>query len=231
MTDCNQVKELLALWAGDDLSREDDALVERHLRTCDTCRAEAQVWREDLIAMRQRLAADGGPELPDENLDAAATPAMRTMRPRPRPRLLRRIIGVAGPVAAVLALVLWWRFPGSQANRSSNDGVAWSDLQDAFAGCLEPPVPLEQWQAGDGAGVVAILSRKSGGKGYVVTDCLEADDLSQLRSFPWAAQRIKRWQAQTAGPLLVSVCGVEAGGRAERRRLQRAVLARWGDGG
>lgn len=227
MKSCREIRDLLPLWAGGDLTPDETVVLESHLGSCADCRTAAAAWRADLAALRADLAAEPCPALPVDRLSAAVDAAVPLLRRRP---LLRRpaFWAAAAPLAAVLAVLLWWRFPApGPAIVPAGEGVTWPELQRTFAGCLETPVPLGEWATGSRAGVVTVLAPTADGERYLVADCIEMSDLSRLRAYPWAEQRIASWRERIGDRLLVTVCPTGDGGRAERRRLRHDVLSRF----
>jgi len=217
MTTCETIRELLPLWAGDDLTDAEQRTVTAHLEACPACAAEAEPWRIDLAIVAAAAGDEAPPALPAGLVDRAVAQALapRPRVPSPRWRVLQPLAA-----AAVLAAMLW----GGPAPRTEpNDrGLAWSDVQEVFRGCLEQPVPLAEWRAPEGAGVVALLTLSDDRSGYVLTDCLEGDDLAAWRRYPWLTQRIH--SLESGGDVLVAVCRDGADDRGRRRRLRRAAL-------
>jgi hypothetical protein len=103
--------------------------------------------------------------------------------------------------------------------------VEWGDVQDAFAGCLDEPVPIDQWQAPRGAGVVAVLRKAESGDGFVLADCLEGADISAWKRYPWLRQRVRAMR-KNDGELLVAVCRQDVGDRSRRLALKEDALHR-----
>jgi hypothetical protein len=236
MKACREIQDLLPLWVGQDLSSEQEAAVTEHLSGCANCRAAAEAWRQDHRRLVAAVAGDQGPALPPERLAAAVDRAAGH-----RPQKARRTLPlwqVAGPLAAVLALVIIWLGisptqpdPGATGIQGS---VSWAQLQDAFDGCLGEPLAAEDLAAasqpgGAGPAVVAVLLRDQKHGRFVVADCLETADLTRLTHYPWLKQRLDRYRQQhpLQAELVVAVCPTDEVDRGIRRALQKAVLARF----
>ena len=191
-----------------------------------------RTWRDDLARLRADVGAETAPAMTEARLAAAVAAAQRALPRRWSRR--RPAWRVVGSLAAVLALVVLWNLRPSSGPEGMNGAVAagalWPQLQRTFGGCLEEPVPVDSWQEGGGAGVVTILAPNAAGDGYEVAACLEAADLSRLRRYPWAEQRLRQWGGSPERPLLVTVCRT-GDDRAARRQLRRAVLANFPTGG
>ncbi len=225
MKDCQAILDLLPLYFGGDLDATDLDRVTAHLEICPACRTEAEAWRTAL----RGLEADFPPDLDPALLDAMARTAARSLpaggsgRATPASRRPRTWISLAA--AAVVAGLLLW--PDLRPSRGPTVPPTILALQDIFQGCLEFPVPLAGWQAEPGPGVVTVLA-PAGQGGLRVAACIEAADLSRLRSYPWARQRIEEWSAGSSDSrLLVAVCRTPEDAPAERRTLRNQVIARF----
>lgn len=226
MKDCRAILDLLPLHARGDLEPSDLARITAHLETCPACRTEADAWRAAL----QGLDADLPPDLDPARLEHMIGAAARRLPPaRPRTAAvlpLPRAWFSLAAAAAVAALLLW---PVLRPSPGPRVPPTLQALEDIFQGCLEYPVLLSEWQAEPGPGVVTVLAPGKQG-GLRVAACIEAPDLSRLRSYPWARQRIEEWSGgwRDSG-LLVAVCRTPEGAPAERRMLRHQVVARFLD--
>lgn len=217
MTTCKHIRELLPLWAGNDLTDAVSQTVADHLGGCADCAAEAEAWRLDLTRTVAAAAAEAPPPLPVGLVEATVAVLSPSATSRHRLTTLQPLAA-----AAVLLVLLWWH--PLEHLPSPAQGVAWHEVQDAFHGCLEDPIPITQWDAPTGAGVVALFKRDRTGDRYELTDCLEGDNLAAWRRYPWLQQRL-RTLADDGDDIVVAVCRDQQDDRVGRRRLRRDALA------
>ncbi|MBU2500470.1 zf-HC2 domain-containing protein [bacterium] len=228
MKDCQAILDLLPLHARGDLEPPDLARVTAHLETCPACRTEAEAWRAAL----RGLDADLPPDLDTVRLEHMIGAAARHLPPaRPQTAAvlsLPRAWFSLAAAASVAGLLLW---PALRPSPGPRVPPTLQALEDIFQGCLEFPVLLSDWQAEPGPGVVTVLAPDKHGD-LIVTACLEAADLSRLRSYPWARQRIEEWSRDSGNfPLLVSVCRMDEDDPVARRAIRRRVLSELDGGG
>lgn len=230
---CEQVQELLALWATGDLEATDTLAVDSHLANCSSCEVLAVEWQQDMETLKAELSAADG-SVPDEkSLDAAVAAAVA----RRKTRDVRRAWWpgrVATAVAALLVFMLVGHFMATDLavdERPLIDepdvAVAWSDLQDFFDDCLTEPVPVDLWRGEPEGGVLAVLVSTGDRGRYEVAASLEVADMASIRSYPWLAQRLRRLQLEAGldGQLVITSCGTGRLDRASRRRLEREFRA------
>jgi hypothetical protein len=230
---CEQVQELLALWAAGDLKATDTLAVDSHLAACSACEELALAWQQDLEAVKSELSAAGG-AVPDEKsleVAVAAAVAQREARVGRRAGWPGR---VATAVAALLVFMLVGHFMATDLAVDERPliaepdvAVTWSDLQDFFDDCLTEPVPVDQWRGEPEGGVLAVLVRTGDRGRYEVAASLEVADMASIRSYPWLAQRLRRLQLEAGldGQLVITSCGTGRLDRASRRRLEREFRA------
>lgn len=220
MISCHDLTELLPLWVGGDLDEAEARSVDRHLESCPACHEMARLWQRDYAALTKRAASIQPPPLPSARIRAALTAAPATMS---RPTGSRRVSALYSlAAAAVLALLIWWG--PAVIPPDSPVAVPWQEIQGVFDGCLDEPVPIEQWQASDSAGVVVVLRHGANGGGYILADCLEGPDISAWRRYPWLQQRLRRLE-QGDGRLMIAACRLTDADRGQRRQLRRSALA------
>ena len=148
MNDCTEIREQLPLWAGGDLPAAEMAEIDAHLAGCAECRAAAEAWREDLGKIVRSASEDSAPDLDAALLDEAIAAAQgRTAEPQ-RSRW-SSFLQIAAPLAAMLAVVLLWRFidlpsPGRDPAPGGAHVASWQDLQEEFDGCLGQPVDIQR---------------------------------------------------------------------------------------
>lgn len=225
---CDEILEMLPLWAGGDLPDEDLETVEEHLSRCGQCRAAGDSWRKDLSRVVALMGEDAGPQLDPDFRTRAIGLAQASSGLRSR----RRFWPIAASLAAVLAVFLLWH--GVRPDRSSpvidspnnNLAVSWEELQVIFEGCLSVPVALDDWKAKDGAGLIAVLSPDPSGHGFIVADCIESANLARVSNFPWLEQRLNRYRKTNSGEreILIAVCLTGERSRAYRRNVQKNTL-------
>lgn len=232
---CDAVRERLALWAGGDLPADELAAVDDHLAECPACRAEAEAWRADRERMIELAKMDAGPELEPSRLEQMIADAEEAARGAAAPPHAFGFWRWAGPVAALLAVFLFWRLVPLPAPREdspraeAHEAANWEQLQAAFDGCLAAPVTPTAWRAETGPGLIAVLTRKDGR--YVLADCIETPDLERISRYPWLEQRLERYRRQGDGSVYLAVCESGDLDRGSRRALRRQVLDRFGPAG
>ena len=208
MMNCRVAGRHLSLGVRGDLPSAEQAAWDAHLASCPDCATAARAFGCDLAAAIA-AARTAAPTRPHPGRGRDRSGAARRFRPR---------YAWAVPIAAaaVIALVL--------LGRSTPRDEGWTEVQTAFAGCLQPPVPVESWSPPAVAGVVAVLTRDEDGH-LRFAEGFEGEDMAGWRRYPWAKQRLRELRRQAGGPLLVAVCeGVSS--RPERRRILRAALER-----
>lgn len=228
MKDCQAILDLLPLYPRGDLEPADVDRVTAHLEACPACRAEAEAWRTAL----RFLDADFPHDLDAARLEHMIGAAARRLPPaRPQTAVvffLPRAWFSLAAAAAVAGLLLW---PALRPSPGPRIPPTLQALEDIFQGCLEFPVLLSDWQAEPGPGVVTVLAPGNQG-GLRVAACIEAPDLSRLRSYPWARQRIEEWSRDSGNsPLLVAVCRMDGDDPVARRVIRRRVLSELDAGG
>ena len=244
MSRCDEIRELLPLWAGGDLPDAEAAAVGTHLSECAECRTEAEAWRRDLERVVRGVIDGDGPGIETARIDEAVDHALAAGRggqpaPTGRRGSWTRVWQVAAPLAAMLAVALVWRFvelPGTRdrSGEPSAPGLAsWSELQEEFGGCLNEPVAPEELRGEAAAGLVVVLSPADGEAGYVVADCIEVRDLARLRRYPWLEQRLDAYRLTEDGEreIVLAACPAAGLDRAGRRGLRNRVLERFGGAG
>lgn len=232
---CEAVRERLALWAGGDLPPDELVAVEDHLAGCGACRAEADAWRADRERIIELAKMDAGPELEPSRLEQMIAEAEQAAGGEAAPAPTRVFWRWAGPVAALLAVFLFWRLvplpaPREDSPRAEAQGAAnWEQLQAAFDGCLATPIAPSAWRAETGPGLIAVLTRQDGR--YILADCIETPDLERISRYPWLEQRLERYRRQGDGKVYLAVCESNDMDRSRRRALRRQVLERFGQAG
>lgn len=233
---CEQVQQLLPLLVSDDLDDNESKAVKSHCQSCSVCQKMADAWIQDMAALTSGLLSESEPQPNDTALNAAVEAAVLRQESRLiQPRWWSR--RMASAMAAALVFMILGHFIASNLSEDppslvvdSKPLVGWNDLQDFFDDCLTPPVPVDQWQAAEEPGVLAILVRRRGDDQYEVAASLEVADMARLQSYPWLAQRLRKLQLEAGqdGELVITSCDTGHLNRAERRRLQRNFKAEFG---
>lgn len=101
-TGCERAKDLLPLWARDELSADEHRMVDEHLATCRDCRVEAELVRALLASA----------PLAPEGLEARIRSSIAGAPLRSRVWLSPRLAAAAVVVLALGTAVIWQQRPG-----------------------------------------------------------------------------------------------------------------------
>jgi len=178
---CESYRELLPAYLDDSLDEVRRTALRAHLSTCDECRAAA-IRREPTLA----LSLAGGPEPPEERVEACVTAVMagvrrerleRQLKPARRPWLA----AAAAVVVAVIASAVWWVTSGGPAeepilavNAATAEASAPAVVEETPQS-VEPPPRVEVEPTQDDVRVYqyAIGDDDSTGAVFIVNPSLE----------------------------------------------------------
>lgn len=146
-TECKAVSHLLWNYSANRLSADEQALVERHLTTCDTCRAEADAYRQTVDALAS-MRRDGIPQ------SRRGWRELQTRLTEPQPRaasggrwnLPTLGWGVLTAAAGVLAVMFFSNQPISNsptAGQSSRDVARLSQPSTADSADTQDALPFD----------------------------------------------------------------------------------------
>lgn len=228
---CSKAREKMALHVSGDLPDKERATIELHLINCRACREEFEVLKRSQLAIVKvsesdipvPLRGDFSRNVIQNISDSSRTPSIRSALFGWKPAL-----GILGVLCIIALGVLSFSgfFENLIENRmATGSAVSWEKISKDFAGCIEGPYRIENYNPPPAAGVFAVL-QKVNGDSYKVLYCDESYDLASYRAYPWIYQR-KRQILSYAGSdenVYVAVCLKPQSSRSEREILEKNII-------
>ncbi len=228
---CNKARKKMALHVSGDLPDKEKTALESHLINCEACREEFEVLKRSQAVIEKISESDTPVPLRNDFSRIVRHKISVTSRtPSLRSALFgwKPVLGILGVLGIIALGVLSFSgfFEDWIKNRMATpSAVSWEKISNDFAGCIEGPYLLDNYNPPPEAGVFAVL-QKVNGDSYKVLYCDESNDLASYRAYPWIYQR-KRQILSYAGSdenVYVAVCLKPQSSRSEREILEKNII-------
>jgi hypothetical protein len=235
---CREAIPLIHLHAGGDLPDSRIPELIAHIKSCPKCETELERSRRMLEKIRQQSREELPRPLPDNFAQGVIREIERETtegnEPRRSPReiLRTRYVTIAISAAAVILLtaVVWLQ---RELNRMESDMESMMNIaiemplvtakvmQFFLDGPVQGPVPVDEWQPTNEAGVFFVLHRpdpENRPDVFTVDYCGERKRLGSYYGYPWINQRARKILSRAGSRENVFVAVYPMPGSTEQQR-------------
>ncbi len=231
---CGNAKEKMALDLSGDLPEKDKAVLELHLMNCPRCRKEFDALKKAQAAVAKMIVQDT-PRSLEANFSRAVRERVSgsekdSAYAKKMPFTIfgwKPIMAISGAIVIVTAvLFLAGVFENKEIIKiADGSAVSWEKISGDFAGCIEGPYRLSNYNPPPEAGVFAILQKVSTDD-YRVLYCDQSKDLASYKAYPWISQRQRQILSYAGSDqnVYVAVCLKPQSSRLEREMLEKNII-------
>jgi hypothetical protein len=231
---CRSAREKMALDVSGDLPEKEKAALELHLMNCQACREEFEALKK-AHATFAKMAKQDVPRPLETDFSRVVRHKISGTEidpayARKKPSTIfgwKPIMAISGAIVIVIAvLFLTGVFENKEIIKIADSSAAsWEKISSDFAGCIEGPYKLNNYNPPPEAGVFAVLQKVSTDD-YRVLYCDQSKDLASYKAYPWIYQRQRQILSYAGSDqnVYVAVCLKPQSSRSEREMLEKNII-------
>lgn len=232
---CVKAKKKMALHVSGDLPEREKAALELHLLNCRACREEFEIIKRSQAAIVNisksdipRPLGEDFSQIVRQNISDESSISSQSRRGLSALFGWKPALGISAALVIIVMSLLYLGgvFDRGVTNRIAvGTAVSWEKISKDFAGCIDGPYSLDNYNPPPEAGVFAIL-QKINGDVYKVLYCDESNDLASYRAYPWIYQRQRQILSYAGSDknVYVAVCLKPESSRSEREVLEKNII-------
>lgn len=232
---CIKARKKMALHVSGDLPEREKISLETHLLNCRSCREEFAILKRSQEAIEKISKIDSPVPLRSDFAQAVRKNVSNEDRKQSQKQgrfspliIWKPALGILGVLAIIVLglLSLSGFFENWIKNRiATSSAVSWEKISKDFAGCIEGPYRLDNYNPPAEAGVFTVL-QKVNGNTYKILFCDESKDLASYRAYPWMYQRQRQIRSYAGSDenVYVAVCLKPRSSKSEREILEKNII-------